>query len=65
MVEQLENKEVNRALVSTAPPPGEDEFIFERAEPVLWSFLSEQYEPIDIEHLKNNNLLLLQRTAEH
>jgi len=64
MVEQLENKKVKWALVSTAAPAGEDDFILERAEPILWSYLIERFEPVEIERLKSNNLLLLQRAAE-
>ena len=64
MIEQIENKKVEWALISTEPPAGEERFLLERAEPILWSNLMERFEPVEIERLNSWDLLLLQRAAE-
>ncbi len=64
MIEQIENKKVKWALISTLPPAADERLLLERAEPILWSYLMERFEPVEIERLNSWDLLLLQRAAE-
>ena len=64
MIDAMESKNVNWALISTAPPAAAESLTLEHAEPVLWSYLMAHFESIPIERLNSKSYLLLRRVVE-